>query len=110
MSLMPAVLFPVRRKMKNSLVLISSVLFLSVCFAQTDCGDSAGARQAQCANAAEEGASSLPKEAQDQVDELKVKMRYFKAIGFHKQSGEARDQIVKIYEQNGMPVPDEYKE
>ena len=55
-------------------------------------------------------ASSLPKEAQEQVDELKVKMRYFKAIGFHKQSGEARDQIVEIYKQNGVPVPDEYKE
>jgi len=96
--------------MKRSLALISGALFLSVCFAQTNCGDGTGADQVQCANAAEEGASSLPKEAQDQVDELKVKMRYFKAIGFHKQSGEARAKIVEIYEQNGVPVPDEYKE
>ena len=98
--------------MKSSLVLISSMLFLSVSFAQSDCSDNAGgdAAQVQCANAAENGASSLPKEAQDQVDELKVKMRYFKAIGFHKQSGEARDKIVEIYEQNGVPVPEEYKE
>jgi hypothetical protein len=35
-------------------------------------------------------------------------MRYFKAIGFHEQSGEARDQIVEIYAEHGVPVPDEY--
>jgi len=98
--------------MKTVAVLFSGILVVSVCYAGTGCDNAgnAGAGQVRCANAAEDGAASLPKEAQDQVDELKVKMRYFKAIGFHKQSGEARDQIVEIYKQNGVPVPDEYKE
>jgi len=52
----------------------------------------------------------LPKEAAAQVKELDVKVRYFKAIGFHKQSKEKRDEIAAIYEQYGVPLPDEYKE
>ena len=39
-----------------------------------------------------------------------VKVRDFKAIGFHKQSKEKRDEIAAIYEQYGVPLPDEYKE
>jgi hypothetical protein len=101
-----------KRLTRTVAVLFSGMLVVLVCNAGTDCDETgaAGAGQVPCANAAEDGAASLPKEAQDQVDELKVKMRYFKAIGFHKQSGEARDQIVEIYEHNGVPVPDEYKE
>jgi hypothetical protein len=45
-----------------------------------------------------------------QVKDLDVKVRYFKAIGFHKQSKEKRDEIAAIYEQYGVPLPDEYKE
>ena len=52
----------------------------------------------------------LPEEAAAQVKELDVKVRYFKAIGFHKQSKEKRDEIAAIYEQYGVPLPDEYKE
>jgi len=52
----------------------------------------------------------LPEEAMAQVKELDVKVRYFKAIGFHKQSKEKRDEIAAIYEQYGVPLPDEYKE
>ena len=101
--------------MKIVAVLFSGMLLVSVSNAGTGCGDAdnASADQVKCAGDAVDTAakaSSLPKEAQEQVDELKVKMRYFKAIGFHKQSGEARDQIVEIYKQNGVPVPDEYKE
>ena len=51
----------------------------------------------------------LPADAAAQVNELKSKMRYFKAIGFHKQSKEKRDEIIAIYDQHGVPVPDEYK-
>ena len=55
-------------------------------------------------------APALPEEAVAQVKELDVKVRYFKAIGFHKQSKEKRDEIAAIYEQYGVPLPDEYKE
>lgn len=54
-------------------------------------------------------AGTLPADAIAQVNELKSKMRYFKAIGFHKQSKEKRDEIVAIYEKHGVLVPDEYK-
>jgi hypothetical protein len=104
--------FLVSRKMKKFLVLITSILSLSVCYAQENCqnaGDGSEA-QVQCTDTAVAGSSSLPKEAQEQVDELTVKMRYFKAIGFHDKSGEARDKIVGIYEQYGVPLPDEYKD
>jgi hypothetical protein len=57
-----------------------------------------------------ESAPALPEEAMAQVKELDVKVRYFKAIGFHKQSKEKRDEIAVIYEQYGVPLPDEYKE
>ncbi|HUU72588.1 MAG TPA: hypothetical protein VMW70_08170 [Burkholderiales bacterium] len=55
-------------------------------------------------------APALPEEATAQVKELDVKVRYFKAIGFHTQSKEARDEIAAIYETHGVPLPDEYKE
>ena len=55
-------------------------------------------------------AMSELEEAMAQVKELDVKVRYFKAIGFHKQSKEKRDEIAAIYEQYGVPLPDEYKE
>lgn len=104
-----------KRLMKTFAVLLPGMLVVSVCYAGTGCDDAgnAGADQVQCTDetvGSAAQASSLPKEAQEQVSELAVKMRYFKAIGFHKQSGEARDQIVEIYEQHGLPVPDEYKE
>lgn len=58
----------------------------------------------------ESDAPALPDDAMAQVKELDVKVRYFKAIGFHKQSKEKRDEIAAIYEQYGVPLPDEYKE
>lgn len=103
-----------KRLMKIVAALLSGMLVVPACYANAGCGSvDAGAGQVKCADEAGDPAgqaSSLPKEAQEQVNELAVKMRYFKAIGFHKQSGAARDQIVEIYEQNGLPVPDEYKE
>jgi len=54
--------------------------------------------------------AALPPEVMAQVKDLDVKVRYFKAIGFHKQSKEKRDEIAAIYEQYGVPLPDEYKE
>ena len=98
--------------MKNFLVLIASILSVSVCYAQDNCQNAGDRNEAlsQCADAAVAGSSSLPNEAQEQVDELTVKMRYFKAIGFHGKSDEARDKIVAIYEQYGVPLPDAYKD
>ena len=54
--------------------------------------------------------SALPDDAMAQVNELKAKMRYFTAIGFHKQSKEQRDAIAAIYAEYGVPLPDEYKD
>jgi len=105
-----------KQMVKTFAILLSGMLVVSACYAKAGCDDAddAGAGHVKCADEgghdAAGAASSLPKEAQDQVDELTVKMRYFKAIGFHKQSGEARDQIIGIYEQYGVPVPDEYRE
>jgi hypothetical protein len=55
-------------------------------------------------------ATQLPEDAMAQVKELDVEVRYFKAIGFHKQSKEKRDEIAAIYKKHGVPLPDEYKE
>ena len=54
-------------------------------------------------------AGVLPPEVMAQVKELNVQARYFTAIGFHKQSKAKRDEIAAIYDEYGIPVPDEYK-
>ena len=97
----------------NKLALIAlASLFGFNCLAANECRDADGnvIDQAQCANNPAAGAGALPEDALAQVNELKVKMRYFKAIGFHKQSKEQRDAIAAIYQQHNMPLPDEYKE
>ena len=98
-----------RHSIKILSILLSCAFVVSVCFAEDECRDASG-NSVQCSDAKTGSSASLPKDAQAEVDELKVKMRYFKAIGFHDKSGEARDKIVAIYEQYGVPLPDEYKD
>lgn len=81
--------------MKKLISLLCVLVFVSHVYAENDGGAATAA---------------LPEEAMAQVKELDVKVRYFKAIGFHKQSKEKRDEIAAIYEQYGVPLPDEYKE
>ena len=100
--------------MKLVTSLFAFFLVASTCQADSEYRDADGntVEQAQCANGADEStgnASGLPEEALAQVNDLKVKMRYFKAIGFHTQSNEKRDEIETIYKQHGVPLPDEYK-
>ncbi|UCH49961.1 MAG: hypothetical protein JSU95_09515 [Betaproteobacteria bacterium] len=97
----------------NKLLLILSAILL--CFsgvAAGECRDADGnvINQTQCPSDPATGATELPEDALAQVKELKAKMRYFTAIGFHKQSKEQRDAIAAIYAEYGVPLPDEYKE
>lgn len=80
--------------MKKLISLLCVLVFVSHVYAENDGGAATAA---------------LPEEVMAQVKELDVKVRYFKAIGFHKQSKEKRDEIAAIYEQHGVPLPDEYK-
>ena len=101
--------------MKKSAFLISAICLCLSGLAAGECRDADGnvIDQAQCTSGTNESsseASGLPQEAMAQVNELNTKMRYFKAIGFHKQSKEKRDEIAAIYEKYNVPLPDEYKE
>jgi hypothetical protein len=101
--------------MKLVTTLFVFFLVASSAWAQSECRDEDGnsVAQAECAdgvNASAASASELPEDALAQVNELNVKLRYFKAIGFHKQSNEKRDEIEAIYDEYGVPLPDEYKE
>ncbi len=92
--------------MKYAVAVMIWMLIALPCDAGDDCLDTSSA---QCADDAT-SVAALPEDALAQVNELKVKMRYFKAIGFHKQSEEKRDEIAAIYEQYGVPLPEEYQE
>ena len=100
--------------MKQLITLMCLCLLMSNGYADNGCRDADGnvVEQAQCADDGNgaANASALPEEAMAEVNELNVKFRYFKAIGFHKQSKEKRDEIAAIYEKYGVPLPDEYKE
>ena len=101
--------------MKISAFFILAIWLCSSCLAESECRDADGniIDQAQCAssaNASPSEMSALPQEAMAQVNELNTKMRYFKAIGFHKQSKQKRDEIAAIYQEYNVPLPDEYKE
>ena len=103
--------------MKKLLLILSAILFCpslfySSGFAASECRDAAGnvVDQTQCADSATGASATLPDDAMAQVNELKAKMRYFTAIGFHKQSKEQRDAIAAIYADYGVPLPDEYKD
>lgn len=95
-----------------SAILFGSGLLYSSGFAASECRDADGnvVDQTQCTNSATGSSTTLPDDAMAQVNELKAKMRYFTAIGFHKQSKEQRDAIAQIYAEHGVPLPDEYKE
>ena len=62
------------------------------------------------AAACDGAAAALPEEASAQVNDLAIKMRYFKAIGFHKQSNEEREEIAAIYAKHGVALPKEFQE
>lgn len=102
--------FFMKQWMKLLAVVFSGFLLSPACYADSGCDDTADASvdQMQCADKANDDSAGLPKDAQIQVNDLTAKMRYFKAIGFHEQSAEARDQIVEIYAEHGVPVPDGY--
>jgi hypothetical protein len=100
-------------KLASSLLALFLVAF--TCHADNECRDADGniVEQAQCADDAYASAAStsgLPEDALAQVNELKVKMRYFKAIGFHQKSEQKREEIEAIYAGHGVPLPDEYKQ
>ncbi len=100
--------------MKRLAPLAFLILFYSIGYGAGECRDANGnaVDQSTCADdpASTANESALPDEALAQVNELKVKFRYFKAIGFHTQSKEKRDEIAAIYDEHGVPLPDEYKE
>lgn len=101
--------------MKLLTLLLAAMLLSFTSYAASDCRNSEGEfiEQAECANLTSDAtvkASDLPDEALVQVNELNVKMRYFKAIGFHAQSKQKRDEIAAIYNEHGVPLPDEYKQ
>ena len=98
--------------MKKSAMCVSAVLLVSSAVAVAECRDADGnvADQVQCASNSSAGAGELPEEAAARVYDLNVEARFFTAIGFHKQSRERRDAIARIYEEHGVPLPDEYKE
>ena len=89
-----------------------AIWFCSIGIAASECRDADGniVDQSQCASEAGSGAGQLPEDALAQVKELKAKMRYFTAIGFHKQSKEQRDAIAAIYSEHGVALPEEYKD
>ena len=101
--------------MKLVIPLFSIFLVVSTCLADSECRDAHGnsVDQAQCANGADApnvNGPGLPEDALAQVNDLNVKLRYFKAIGFHEKSNQKRDEIEAIYDKYGVPLPDEYKE
>lgn len=103
--------------MKKQFLILSAILFgssllYSSGFAASECRDADGnvVDQAQCVDSSTATSATLPDDAMAQVNELKAKMRYFTAIGFHKQSKEQRDAIAAIYEEHGVPLPAEYRE
>jgi hypothetical protein len=95
-----------------SVILFCASLFYPGGFVAGECRDADGnvEDRAQCTNSATDSSASLPDNAMAQVNELKAKMRYFTAFGFHKQSKEQRDAIAAIYQEHGVPLPDEYKD
>lgn len=98
--------------MKKTVFLVSAALLVSnslvAAESQNATGKSVEAAQGDKTSAT--GAAELPGDALAEVNELKVKMRYFKAIGFHAQSKEQRDAIAAIYREHGVPLPDEFKD
>lgn len=92
--------------------LLCSSLFFSSGVAASECRGADGniVDQTQCASELAVGENRLPDDAMAEVNELKAKMRYFTAIGFHKHSQEQRDAIAAIYREHGVPLPDEYKD
>jgi len=101
--------------MKLASSLLALFLFASTCHADNECRDADGniVEQARCADdvhAPAGSASDLPEDALAQVNELKIKMRYFKAIGFHQKSAQKREEIEAIYADHGVPLPDEYQQ
>ncbi len=95
-----------------SAILFCSCLFSSIGVAAGECRDANGniVDQLNCDGEVAAGENRLPEDALAEVNELKAKMRYFTAIGFHKQSQEQREAIAAIYREYGVPLPDEYKE
>lgn len=95
-------------------------LVASTCQADSECRDADEntangdiVEQAQCADGGDESTANAPSDLPDKalahVNELKVKMRYFKAIGFHSHSEQQREEIEAIYSEYGVALPDEYK-
>jgi len=99
---------------KWPILLFAMVLFSFAAYAADECLDAEGktAEHVQCSNSGDEtagDASSLPPDVLVKVKELRVQMRYFMAIGFHKQSQQKRDAIQAIYAQYSVPLPAEYQ-
>jgi len=95
--------------------LLVLMCFAQVCHAASECPDAKGdaVKPAQCADAASSATSTgsdLPEDALAEVKELDARMRFFTSIGFHKQSKERRDAILAIYEEHGVPVPEQYQD
>lgn len=93
--------------------MIKLVVFLVIFLVSplTPAMDDCAGTQTDCVNKASEAGSvsQLPDEALAEVEELRVEMRYFMAIGMHKKSDEKRDAIAALYEKHGASLPDEYR-
>lgn len=66
--------------------------------------------QTDAATTSDGGLDELPVEALSEVDELRVQMRYFMAVGMQKKSAEKRDAIAAIYAEHGVMLPQEYQQ
>lgn len=96
----------------------NSTSFISLSIAAKDCD---GATDSTCTDDAQQKSEKvadqndaatqdeLPAEALATVNDLDVKLRYFKAIGFLDKSDAQRESIVAIYQEHGLAVPDKYK-
>ena len=97
--------------MKLVISVFAVFLVVSFAYAQNACQDAEGkpTDQAQCAESSDTKTQSLPEEAAAKVKKLRVEMRYFMAIGFHKHSNERREAIAAIYAEHGVPLPKEFQ-
>jgi hypothetical protein len=97
--------------MNRLAVFFMVALYCSHGSAALECFDAGAAAvdPLRCGVAQTDTAAQLPPAAVAEVNDLKAKMRYFKAIGFHQKSEEQRQAIAAIYQRHNVPLPKEYQ-
>ncbi len=104
--------YSIRHLLNNSGFIVLTFLVGGHVCAAHECRDTNGRsiEHGQCAEVVADGTDELPKDAAAEIYNLDVEMRFYTAIGFHKQSGERRDAIVRIYNRHGVALPEQYKD